>query len=63
MGTLGSSACEDAERVNARAGVDGREPDPSLVVARRPGVPGRDVSSSMATFSGPETRCLHIGAN
>lgn len=50
MGTLGSRACEGSERVNARTGVEGREPDPSLVVARKLGVGGCEASSSMATF-------------
>jgi hypothetical protein len=52
MGTLGSRACEGSERVNARTGVDGREPDPSLVVARKLGVGGCEASFSMATFRG-----------
>lgn len=50
MGTLGSSACEGAERANAGIGVDGREPDPSLVVARKLGVDGCEASSSTATL-------------
>ena len=49
MGALGSRACDDDERVNAATGVEGREPDPSLVVARKLGVGGCEASSSMAT--------------
>lgn len=51
MDTFGSRACEGNERtVPAGTGVEGREPGPSLVVARRLGVGGRGASSSIATF-------------
>lgn len=50
MGTLGSRACEGGERVNAGTGVEGREPEPSLLVARKLGVGGCEASTSMATF-------------
>lgn len=50
MDTLGSRAWEGNERVNTAAGVEGREPDPSLVVVRELGVGGREGSSSMGTF-------------
>ena len=68
MGTLGSRACEGSERVNAETGVEGREPDPSLVVARKLGVGGCEASSSTGTFStvrrirahGDESTCTYF---
>jgi len=59
MGTLGSRECEGSERVNVGTGVEGREPDPSLVVARRLGVGGCEASSSMASFLNLRQIVLH----